>query len=145
MYLSIGRKCPLGALFYLPHKEEPFTAKKIIRRFPEFAKLFDGESIENTLTFYYKKDKESGVYTPLDLEAEEEVAELLGVKIKEFVIKDEDADDRDDDELRPLDENDIKKFKLHLNDIREGIDWLNKESDSSSSSSSSSSDSSDSE
>jgi hypothetical protein len=137
----MGRKCPLGTLFYLPHKEEPITAKKIIRRFPDFAKLFDGESVENTLTFYYKKDKETGAYAPIDLEAEEEVAELLGVKIKEFAIKDEDADDRDAEELRPLDEKDIQTFKNHLNDIRQGIDWLNRDSDSSSSSSSDSSDS----
>jgi hypothetical protein len=122
MYLALRQKCPLGALFDMPHRPEPMTAKRIIKKFPKFAEIFDGEGEENTLKFYYKKSKETGVYEFIDQDAEEEVADLMGVKIKEFKVINE--EELDDEEKRPLDNEDIKKFKNHMDDIRTGIIWL---------------------
>jgi hypothetical protein len=116
MYLAINQRCPLGLSFAVPHKPEPMTAKRIIKKFPHFAKIFDGQGEENTLRFYYKKSKETGIYEFIDLDAEEEVAELMGVKIKTFDIKDE-ID-------KPLDEKDVENFREHMSDIRNGLLWL---------------------
>ena len=145
MYLDLNRKCPAGAFFDVPHLDQPMTAKEIIKKFPKFAKLFDGQSQENTLSFYYKKSKQTGVYEFISCDDEEEVAELMGVEIKTFVVKNENA--LDDTEIRELDDTDIKKFREHMADIRTGLMWLNSEdkeinkSDNDSSDSDSSSDS----
>jgi hypothetical protein len=71
MYLALRQKCPLGDFFDMPHQPEPLTAKQIIKKFPKFAQLFDGQAEENTLKFYYKKSKETGIYEFIDLDAEE--------------------------------------------------------------------------
>jgi len=139
MYLALRQKCPLGEFFDMPHRPEPMTAKKIIKKFPKFAQIFDGQSEENTLKFYYKKSKERDVYEFIDLEAEEEVAELMDVKIKEFNVKDE--DELDDQEKRSLDKDDIENFKTHMADIRTGIMWLKNQNKNSELSSDESSDS----
>jgi hypothetical protein len=139
MYLALRQKCPLGDFFDMPHQPEPLTAKQIIKKFPKFAQLFDGQAEENTLKFYYKKSKETGVYEFIDLDAEEEVAELMGVKIKEFTIKNE--DELDDEEKKGLDNDDIETFKDHMADIRTGIMWLNRQNTDASASSDESSDS----
>lgn len=121
MYLKLRHPCPLTTMFYLPHKADPVTAKKIASRYPKFAKLFDGESEENTLSFYYKKNKETDVYEFIDQDAEEEVAELLGVKILEEIVP-------NDDEVlenNKLTTDQLDEFKDHMQNIRYGIDWLN--------------------
>ena len=146
MYLALKQKCPMGLFFDMPHRPEPMTAKQLIKKFPKFAQLFDGQGEENTLKFYYKKSKETGVYEFIDFDAEEEVAELMGVKIKEFTLKNE--DDLDDEEKKPLDTDDIEAFKGHMADIRTGIMWLknqNKDVETSSETSTDSDSSSDSE
>lgn len=132
----------MDTFFDVPHIDQPMTAKEIIKKIPKFAKVFDGQCKENTLTFYYKKSKETGVYEFIDLEAEEEVAELMDVKIKEFTVKDE--DDLDDDEKKPLDQKDIENFRTHMSDIRTGITWLKNQNKDTSENDSSDSDSSDS-
>jgi hypothetical protein len=139
MFLALRQKCPLGEFFDMPHRPEPMTAKQIIKKFPKFAQIFDGEGEENTLKFYYKKSKETGIYEFIDFDAEEEVADLMGVKIKEFTVKNE--EDLDDEEKRPLDSEDIEKFKSHMADIRTGIMWLKNQSKNSETSTESSSDS----
>ena len=124
MYLKMRHPCPLATMFYLPHKADPVTAKKIASRYPKFAKLFDGQSEENTLSFYYKKNKETDVYEFIDQDAEEEVAELLGVKILEEIVP-------NDDEVfenNKLTTNQLDEFKDHMQNIRHGIDWLNNQS-----------------
>jgi hypothetical protein len=149
MFLALRQKCPLGEFFDMPHRPEPMTAKQIIKKFPKFAQIFDGQGEENTLKFYYKKSKESGVYEFIDQDAEEEVADLMGVKIKEFKVTNE--EELDDEQKKPLDSDDIEKFKNHMADIRTGIMWLknqskdNKDSDSDSDSDTSSNSSSDSD
>jgi hypothetical protein len=139
MYLALRQKCPLGEFFDMPHQPEPMNAKQITKKFPKFAQIFDGKGEENTLKFYYKKSKETGVYEFIDLDAEEEVAELMGVKIQEFKVKDE--EELDDEEKRTLDKNDIENFRNHMTDIRTGIMWLNNGANNDVTSSDSSSDS----
>ena len=46
----------------------------------------------------------------------------MGVKIKSFVVKDEEA--MSDDEKKPLDKKDVENFRAHMADIRTGIMWL---------------------
>jgi hypothetical protein len=123
MYLSVGRRCPTHALFDLPHKDEPMSAKAIQKRYPKFADIFDGQSLENTLSFYYKKNKETGVYGFIDEEAEAEVAELLGVKVK--VFKDTSIEEEEEATSAAMTTKDVGTFKEHMEDIRSGIDWLN--------------------
>ncbi len=121
MYMTMNVICPMGIYFDVPHRKKPMSAKKIIQRYPHFAKIFDGESFENTLSFYYTKDKKTGVYTFIDPDDEEEVAELLGVKIIEYEIN-------DDDTLHTIhskmDASEIDAFKSYINDIRNGIKFL---------------------
>ena len=120
MYLKIRHVCPLDTLFDLPHKDMPYTAKKIAMRYPKFAKIFDGVSEENTLCFYYKKNKERDVYEFIDIDAEEEVADLLGVKITESIVV------NDDEPLSTtkLTPEQLDEFKSHMQDIKSGITWL---------------------
>ena len=119
MFLAVGRPCNPKALFDVPHKSEPMTARRIQKKFPDFAALFDGKSMENTLLFYYKKNKATDVYEFLDEEAEEEVAELMGVKILV-----EDIVDEDNEEKEGLSPEQLVEFKEHMEDIRIGKEWL---------------------
>jgi hypothetical protein len=123
MYLSVGRLCNPKALFDVPHKSEPMTAKRIQRKFPTFAAIFDGKGEENTLGFYYKKNKLRDVYEFLDVEAEEEVAELLGVKVLVEAVVDE-----EDIEKEALTPDQLEEFKEHMEDIRVGKEWLKADS-----------------
>ncbi len=117
MYLTMNMKCPLTAYFVIPYKKEPLTSKKIIKAYPKFAALFDGKCIENTLSFYYKKNNETGVYGFIDLDAEEEVAKLLGVK-------------RGDDFLHHMSniKTGIDLLTNCMKDMKTDIDWLNRSS-----------------
>lgn len=119
MFLTVGRPCNPKALFDVPHKSEPMSARRIHKKFPEFAALFDGKSTENTLMFYYKKNKITDVYEFLDEEAEEEVAELMGVKILIEPIVDEDTEEKES-----LSPEQLTEFNEHIEDIRIGKEWL---------------------
>ena len=119
MFLAVGRLCNPKALFDVPHKAEPMSARRIQRKFPDFAALFDGKSVENTLGFYYKKNRLTDVYEFLDEEAEEEVAELMGVKILVVPVVDDEA--KGEDALTP---EQLAEFKEHMEDIRIGKEWL---------------------
>jgi hypothetical protein len=123
MYIDIGIKCPDGMKIWLPHLEEPMKARDIIKTYPDFAAWFDGEARENTLSFYYKVNKADYSLEFIDIEAEEEVAELLGVTITEIEVKDE-------EELvatEGLTEEEINAFREHINDIRKGLDAIKQE------------------
>jgi hypothetical protein len=54
MHLDTRTECPKTLKLWLPHLEEPISARKVEKKYPEFAALFDGKSQENTLFFYYK-------------------------------------------------------------------------------------------
>ena len=123
MYLDIKIKVKRAYRFNVPHKKEPMTAAEIEKEFPDFAKLFDGEAKENTLLFYYKLNKREGVFELLDEEAEEEVAELMGVELctEAYEYEEEAAP-----EARHLTTAEIEKFKEDIDQIKEGLEWFDK-------------------
>ncbi len=129
MYLALKKYCPNDTLFYMPHRLDPITAKKIIKRYPAFAEIFDGSSIENTLTFYYKKNKVTCEYEFIDEDAEEEVAELLGVKVKSFVLENE--EENENGELLKkgiLNDEQLSELRNHRADIKRGLEFLKNDS-----------------
>ncbi len=117
MFLSIGKDCKGKEYFDVPHLEKPISSRRIIKNYPNFAKIFDGQSVENTLSFYYKKNKLTNVYELIDEDAEIEVAELLGVEIKSFDIEDEDVS-----KSKGLSEEQIKDFKEQLKEIKGALE-----------------------
>jgi hypothetical protein len=127
MYLDVGKKCPKKALFYVPHLPAPITAKAIKTQFPEFASLMDGMSKENTLLFYWKHNKKEDVYEFLDTDCEEEVAELLGVKLYDGELPEEQEEERP--ENRQLTQEEVADFRNYLQEVREGMkEWEEKHS-----------------
>lgn len=123
MYIDIGIKCPSAMKIWLPHLEEPMKAKEVIKTYPDFAAWFDGTSKENTLHFYYTINKTEFSLEFIDVESEEEVAELLGVVITEIEVN----DDEEPVATKGLSEEDIKDFRQHINDIRKGLDAIKQE------------------
>ena len=120
MYLDIGKKCPSKALICVPHLPEPITVKKFAKQFPDFASMMDGQSKENTLLFYWKYNKQEGVYVFISEEEEDEVAELLGVKLYDGSDKDSEGGP----ENRQLTEEEIKDFREYLKEVNEGMkEW----------------------
>jgi hypothetical protein len=121
MYLSIGAKCPSKTLFYVPHLPAPITAKQFCKDFPDFAKLMDGQATENTLLFYWKYNKQENAYVFVDEDAEDEVAELMGVALYTGEDKDEEEDAPDN---RALTEEEIADFREKLKEVRDGLkEW----------------------
>ena len=116
MFLAKGKPCPRDTLFDVPHKPEPMTAKELQKTFPAFAKEMDGTYHENTLSYFYKYNKERKVYEIQDPEMEDELAELLGVTIFEG-----EKDDGERPEARPLTEEEHQVFREHIQDIREKL------------------------
>ena len=125
MFLAVRKPCPLATLFDVPHQPEPMSAYEIKKKFPNFAKEMDGGYEENTLSFFYKKNKETGVYEFKDEEAEEEVAELMGVELYDEEKEKGKAEDRP--ENRVLTEEEKNTFCEHLTDIREKLKYMNEE------------------
>jgi hypothetical protein len=124
MHLDIRTPCPSLLKIWLPHLETPISAKKVAHQFPEFAALFDGKATENTLLFYYKLNIAEQCLDFIDEDAEEEVAELLGVTITEIEMINEDTQAGDFPEARDLTQKEIDEFKEHINDIRQGLDTI---------------------
>jgi hypothetical protein len=119
MYLDKKTKASSTLLFDVPHKLEPMTIKQIMKKFPEFAKTMDGSCDENSLLFYYKKNKDTGCYEFQDDDAQEDIAELLGVKIKSFELKDEEEVTVD-----ALTNEQIETHKENIEMIRDGLKQL---------------------
>lgn len=119
MNLDKKTKASLDLFFDVPHKLEPMTVKKIMKKYPEFAKTMDGSCEENCLLFYYKKNKETGVYEFQDDDAQEDIAELLGVKIKSFELKDE-----EEVTVHALTNEQVEKHKENIEMIRDGLKQL---------------------
>lgn len=120
MFLDKKTKASLDLLFDVPHKLEPMTVKKIIKKYPDFAKTMDGSCDENCLLFYYKKNKETGIYEFQDDDAQEDIAELLDVKIKSFELKDEE----EYTVKEGLNTEQLEKHKENIEMIREGLKQL---------------------
>ena len=119
MYLEKKKRCPLTTLFDMPHLPEPMSAYQIAKQFPAFAKEMDGSSTENCLLYFYKSNKERKVYEFQDADMEEEMAEMLNVKIYDEAGKEEPPH-----ESRPLTEEEHQLFREHIADIQEKIQEL---------------------
>lgn len=115
MYLSRGRIAAKGLLFDVPHKRDPITIKEIMKELPAFAKMMDGNGEENTLLFYYKKNKETSHYIFQDEDAEADVAEMMGVEIGTF------AEEEEVFVGELLSDAQVELHKENINMIREGL------------------------
>jgi hypothetical protein len=91
--------------------------KQLQKEFPEFVAMFDGKSVENTMSFYWKRNKQSGVYEFLDADSEDEVAELMGVELCAEAEEDEEAGA----EQRQLSTDEIAFFKEELSFVRSAL------------------------
>jgi hypothetical protein len=110
MYIDRKQKCKSDALFDVPHKNIPMTARRIIKKFPEFAKEMDGAGEERCLSYFWKRNKETKVYEFLDMEAEEEIAEWWGVELYD----EEKEKQKEKAKKRALTEDEIRQFKEEL-------------------------------
>jgi hypothetical protein len=120
MYLNTTVIAPDTIKIYLPHLAEPINAKKVKKLYPEFAKMFDGKSYENTLLYYYKLNKNEYALEFEDEEAEAEVAEILNVKIiEEDLIFEEEKEGMLD--IPCLDKEEVNNFKSELDYMRSKI------------------------
>lgn len=114
MYLSKKQICPSTALFDVPHKPKPMTAAQIIKKFPEFAKEMNGTSDDSCLLYFWKRNKETKIYEFEDEEAEQEVAEMLKVKIYDEAAEKEKAAKLYAEQSRALTAEEIQSFKEEL-------------------------------
>lgn len=120
MFLDIGIRATDNLLFNVPHREKPMKAKHICRKFPSFAAEFDGSATECTLLWYYKLNRDEGVFEFKDPEAEEEVAELMGVKVYTGDYEDEESKGSS----KSLSKEEITAVHDYLADVREGLKKL---------------------
>jgi hypothetical protein len=129
MYLDIGVRAPKGLYLRVPHSQLPMTVQEITKHFSGFAREMDGSANECTLRFFYKKDKDTGVYEFLDVDSEEEVAELMGVSVLEIAEEEEVDSDGELIKTTSLTDEQLQRHKTNLAQIREGLKAI--ESDSS--------------
>lgn len=116
MYIDFGISCPPNMLFSVPHKLKPMTFRQIQKCFPEFVQIFDGTARENTMIFYWKKNKDTLIYEFIDSESEE-VAELMNVKIYEGKTEEELLEERPDN--RQLTTTEINNFHEWISDLQQ--------------------------
>lgn len=96
-------------------------ARTIIRKFPKFAAEFDGSAEECTLSWYYTYNRALGIFEFKDADAEDEVAEMLGVVLYKEAVIDEDSTGS---KAKPLSAEEIDSVREYLADIRRGLDFL---------------------
>jgi hypothetical protein len=121
MYVDVDLKCPKYVKIYMPHLEEPIYISRVIKKYVKFAKLFDGKSKENTLSYYYKYNKNESVLEFIDEDMESEVAEILGVSILEKEIIDEEAALEQASKQNALTADQVSAFKEQLDEVRWSI------------------------
>lgn len=125
MYLNRKEKCNRKALFDVPHKANPVTAAYIEKKFPNFAKEMNGAGEDCCLLYFWKRNKETKVYEFIDEEAEQEIAELLGVKIYNEEAEQEKARQTYIQETRALTQEEIRDFKEELAFVSQQIKEFN--------------------
>jgi hypothetical protein len=121
MYVDVDIQCPKYVKIYMPHLEEPIYISRVIKKYIKFAKLFDGKSKENTLSYYYKFNKNESVLEFIDEDMESEVAELLGVNIIEKEIIDEELALEEAAKKNTLTADQVSAFKEQLDEVRWSI------------------------
>ena len=121
MYVDVDVQCPKYVKIYMPHLEEPIYISRVIKKYVKFASLFDGKAKENTLSYYYKFNKNESVLEFIDEEMESEVAKLLGVSIIEKEIIDEDVAMEEAAKKNTLTADQVAAFKNQLDEVRWSI------------------------
>lgn len=124
-------RMPCRALLPLPHLREPMRAADVERTFPATAANFDGSTAESYLNTFYKhtahRDDDGNKvfeYEFVDVEAEEEMAELLGVRVLEEC--EEECEDECEAPLASgLTAEQLVTHHEMLDAIREGLAHLN--------------------
>jgi len=123
-FFDIGIPCQDHWLFDVPHLSEPIKYKRLARKFPAFVAEFDGSTSDCFLSFYYKLNKERGVFEFKSAEDEDEVADLLGVSVKITEIENEEKEP----ETKTLTKEEVAEFREHMKDIRQGLEELERSS-----------------
>ena len=102
----------------VPHRQKPWSAKKMEERFPQLKEALDGQSPDAMLTFFYKFNKVENVFEFIDADAEEDFADLLGVKVLCAAIEEEAPPS---EFLSP---EQLQKHKENIAMIREGLEFF---------------------
>jgi hypothetical protein len=124
MYLDIDMKCPKCVKVYMPHLDEPIYISRVMKKYVKFAKIFDGKAKENTLSYYYKFNRNESVLEFIDEEMETEVADLLGVQLTSTQVVDEEAAMEEASAKNRLTDEQVHDFKKQLEEMRESIHGL---------------------
>lgn len=128
VYMRVGEPASNLVMLALPHLPEPISLAKAVRAHPQLLEL-DGTARENTLLYFYRpvaaKD-EYGALTGvtlefLDADAEEDMADLLGVTVGEFAHEKDEEEAEDGDEKSALSEAQRAAFRADIAGIRAGL------------------------
>lgn len=114
MYWKVGQKMPEKARLVLPNGLF-ISARKMAKKWPEFASEMDGSSAECSLSWYYKLEGECFVFK--GPEEEDEIAEILNVPASEVL---ETLDDSTGS-TNGLTVAEIAEFKSQLSEIKEAL------------------------
>ncbi len=114
MYWKAGQKMPEKARLVLPNGKF-ISARKMAKKWPEFASEMDGSSAECSLSWYYKLEGECFVFK--GSEEEDEIAEILNVPVGEVL---ETLDDSTGSS-NGLTVAEIAAFKSQLTEIKEAL------------------------
>ncbi len=117
LFLNSAKTATAGMLFMVPHREAPWSARKLAKRFPHIVDHFDGRTQDSQLLFYYKYNSAEKVFEFIDPDAEEDFADLLGVKVATFAEVDEDAAP----ENAPLSKEQLELHHENIRMIRDGL------------------------
>ncbi len=125
LFLTASQIAPPSFRFMVPHREKPWSAKKLEARFPHLTNALDGKSPDAFLTFFYKYNKHEQVFEFIDADCEDEFADLLGVKVRWG----NDVDETETEIItsaKSLSPEELNMHKENLAMIREGLDFLAK-------------------
>ena len=114
MYWNVGTVMPEKARLVLPNGKF-ISARKMAKRWPEFAKEMDGSSAECSLSWYYKLEGQCFIFK--GPEEEDEIADILNVSVSEVF---ETLDDSTGSN-KGLSAAEIAEFKGQLLEIKEAL------------------------
>jgi hypothetical protein len=116
MFLKDGLPAPDKLKMAMPHLPKPISVRRAKRKFPILVEELDGSAEECTLLWFYKVQE--GMLVFKDGDAEDEMAELLGVKVMEVEFADIDDSKGSDKAMTP---EEVAAFKEMLAENREAL------------------------
>ena len=114
MFLKVGTPAPDNLKLMLPHLEKPISVRRAKRKFPKLTVELDGSTEECTLLWFYKVQE--GMLVFKDSDAEDEMAELLGVEVGIFADLDNSTGSQP-----AMTESEVAAFKEMLAENREAL------------------------